>query len=49
MLCEYCRFVVLYFPQCPGFPVPVAAIAAKLIHYGLDRLCDNVAAKEQRN
>lgn len=23
-----------------GFPVPVAAIAAKLIHYGLDRLCD---------
>lgn len=22
-----------------GFPVPVAAIAAKLIHYGLDQLC----------
>lgn len=28
-----------------GFPIPVAAIAAKLIHYGLDRLC----AKQQEN
>lgn len=28
-----------------GFPVPVAAIAAKLIHYGLDQLCAD--AKEQ--
>jgi hypothetical protein len=28
-----------------GFPVPVAAIAAKLIHYGLEQLC--VDSKEQ--
>ena len=30
-----------------GFPIPVAAIAAKLIHYGLDQLC--AEKKEQGN
>jgi hypothetical protein len=30
-----------------GFPVPVAAISAQLIHYGLDRLC--VDAKGHAN
>lgn len=28
-----------------GFPVPVAAIAAKLIHYGLDQLCQDKKEK----
>jgi hypothetical protein len=30
-----------------GFPVPVAAIAAKLIHYGLDQLCVDTTAPRQ--
>src|SRR5438477_407185 len=27
--------------QLGGFPVPIAAIAAKLFHFGLDQLCPN--------